>query len=146
MHISSVLKNERQQSIGFFIVLLLMCIVSAIVFQLYAAQHNGVSVYNHNFSLLTSEAFFYTTQIMIIVFLPLFALAIHYFFPSKKQMYKELLPIYFLSIMTGFFITIPLVPVGDSDIYQQPYIVFIIIAIMQTPLNIIGNCFIILIV
>ena len=145
-HISSVIKTERNQAIVFFSILLILSIGMAIAFQLYIDSNNGFNFLNHNLNKISSMELFYTAQILVILFLPLISLFFKYILPSRKHLFKEILPIYFLAIITGYFVTIPLMPLGDSSSYHKPYEILLLVAIVQTPVNIFCNIFIILIV
>ena len=99
-----------------------------------------------SFDLKTSLIFLYTLQAFIFLIPFAFYFSLIYWFPKHFNLYRKIMPIYYLSILTGYFVSVPLISLGDSVSYGVSYETAILFSIFFIPYNIIANMIIIYLV
>ena len=97
----------------------------------------------HKISSHLSWYIFLTSQVIIACILPLFYFLTNFVFCKYGHLFKEFSPIYLLSVITVYCLSIPIMSVGDAFSYHLKYMLLFILAIFESPFIVFGNMIII---
>ncbi len=139
-------KSKEPEKLFFVITGLISIIFTSIFTGL--ILHNGYipPVFGIQFDKIQIILIVLITQFLIIGMLPFFSFLTKTIFKKWRNFYLDILPIFLLSVFTGYFLTIPITPLGDTHILQVSYLSLFLVYIVTSPLNIIGNIIVIYLV
>ena len=139
-------KSKEPEKLFFIITSIIASAFTAIFIGLILRNNSVPKVFGISFNQTQIILLVAITQLLIVGMLPFFSFLTRTIFKRWRNFYLDILPIYLLSVFTGYFLTIPIIPLGDRTILQLNYLTLFLVYIVTSPLNIIGNIIVIYLV